>query len=76
MVVLEVDVDGLCSGVLVADGGVAVDLSDGGVAVACWGNRGRFRFFVGVRGVGDCNDCRGAGGGGVMLCEFVDGVDG
>ena len=24
----------------------------------------------------DFNDCRGAGGGGVMLCELVDGVDG
>ena len=66
----------MCSGVLVADGGAEVDLSDGGVAVACWGNRGSFRFFVGVRGVGDCDDCRGAGGGGVMLCELVDGVEG
>ena len=86
MVVLEVDVGELsfylgfflrifCSGVLVADGGVEVDSSDGGVAVACWGNRGSFHFFVGVHGVGDCADCRG-GGGGIILCEFVDGVDG
>ena len=45
--------------------------------MACWGSRGSFRFFVGVRGVGDCDDCRVAGGGGgVLLCEFDDGVEG
>ena len=50
-------------GVLVADGGAEVDSSDGGVPVACWGSRVSFRFFLGVRGVVDCDDCRGAGGG-------------
>ena len=61
--------------------------SDGGVVVACWGRNVSFRFMgrkvswsvlvgTGVRGVGDCDDCRGAGGGGVLLCEFDDGVEG
>ena len=53
----------MCSGVLVADGDAEVNSSDGGVAVACWGSRGSFRFFLGVRGVGDCDDCRSSGGG-------------
>ena len=53
----------MCSGVLVVDGGAEVDTLDGGVAVVCWGSRGSFRFFLGVRGVGDWDDCRGAGGG-------------
>ena len=29
-----------------------------------------------MRGVGDCDDSRGAGGGGVMLSEVDVGVDG
>ena len=56
--------------------GSGVLVADGGVVVACWGSQGSFRFFVGVRGVGDCDDCRVAGGGGVLLCEFDDGVEG
>ena len=55
--------------------GSGVLVAVGGVIVACWVSWGSFRFFVGVRGVGDCDDYRGAGGDGVLLCEFDDGVE-
>ena len=81
MVVLEVDLDGpgelslrFCFFLRIL--GSEVLVADGGVFVACWGSRESFRYFVGVRGVGDCDDCRGDGGGGVLLSEFDDGVEG
>ena len=60
---------------IVGSGVSGVLVAVGGVIVACWVSWGSFRFFVGVRGVGDCDDYRGAGGDGVLLCEFDDGVE-
>ena len=61
MVVLEVDEDGhgelsLSFGFFLRILGSGV--AGGGVVVACWGSRGSFRFFVGVRGVGNCDELR------------------
>ena len=44
------------------------------VVVACWGSRGSFRFFVGMRGVGDCDDLRLGLGPKSEMVKWVDGV--
>ena len=70
--------------------GSGVLVGEGGVVVACCGIIGSCRFLVGVRGgkdskhgsaggvrgVGDCDDSRGAGGGCVIESELDVGVDG
>ena len=81
MVVLEVDEVGhgefslsFCFFLRTMGSGVLV--GEGGVVVACCGIIGSCRFLIGVRGVGDCDDCRGAGGGCVFVSEEDVGVDG